>query len=139
MASSPRIGSTSAVGASGAPPWLLSGGNASTGDRVEGVFGGGSVGVGAGWRASNDDEAGKGFYFFGGQQQQPEEFEKALFTPLMSRRAAGFPAVEPYSETRANAVPFLTELQRAVGVYEFNMKAIAGTLSPQGSVINRYG
>jgi hypothetical protein len=118
---------------------MLGGGRSTSADRIDAVFGGGSVGVRGGWRPDNDDEAGQGFYFFGRDPQQQQEHEHALFTPLVSRRAAGFPASEIYSDSRINAPPFLTELSHAVGVYEFNMKAIAGTLSPQGSVINRYG
>jgi hypothetical protein len=103
------------------------------------VFGGGSVGVSGGWRPRHEDGAGPGFGYFPWYPSPQQDGDSPLFTPFMALSASAFPASETYSEVRANAPLFLTDLMRAVGIYEFNMRVIAGTLANQGSVINRYG
>jgi hypothetical protein len=129
---------TAPIGASSAPSWMV-GGNVSSGDRIDAAFGGGSLGVRGGWRPSYDEGSQPGVYYFSREADQQPDHDHLPYTPLMSRRAAAFAATDVYSETRTNTLPFLTEVAHAVGVYEFSMKAINGTLSPQGATINRYG
>ena len=57
----------------------------------------------------------------------------------MARMAAAFPAFDNVNDVRGAAPVFISDLIRGIGIYDFNMKAIAGTLTPQGAVLNRYG
>jgi hypothetical protein len=47
--------------------------------------------------------------------------------------------MQPLSDMRAAAPILIADLMRGVGIYDFNLRAIAGTLTPQGAVLNRYG
>ena len=139
MASAPKVGAVAAAGATTATSWVGAGTSRYTSaDRIDGVSGSASIGVRGGWRPSYEDRPGQGFYFFG-QYPPQHEPEQPLFTPLVARFASAFPASETYSEIRASTPVFIADLVRGVGIYELNMKVIAGTLNTQGSVINRYG
>ena len=139
MASSPKVGT--AIPVSGpAPAWLPGGGaRHGTADQVEPIFGTGTAGVSGGWRPRYDDGASGGGLDFFGQYRPPQDDHHALFTPLVALNAAAFPASETFSDLRTGASLFMTDLMRGIGVYEFNMQVIAGTLPNQGSVINRFG
>lgn len=139
MASTPKISATSP--SSGPTPvsgWGRGGGNRfSSGDEVNGVNGSAFSQQG-GWRPHYDDRHGQGYFFFG-QYPQKEEPKLPLFTPLMALLASAFGAVAPVTESRAVPPMFITDFLRGIGIYEFNLRAISGTLAPQGAVVNRYG
>jgi len=97
-----------------------------------------SFAVQPGWRPTHDDRHGQGYFFFG-QYPRKEEPEVHPFTPVMARFAAAFPAMENINDIRSAAPIFIADLLRGVGIYEFNLKAIAGTLVTHGAVLNRYG
>jgi len=139
MASAPKVGATSAAsGVSSVGGWSGGGSHRhSSGDRIDGASGVANFGVQGGWRPHYDDRHGQGYFFFG-QYPEEREPEQPLFTPLMARLAAAFSA-QPPIEVRANPPVFIADLMRGVEIYDFNMKAIAGTLHPQGAVLNRYG
>jgi hypothetical protein len=140
------MASTSRVEAAGAPSGVSSvsgwggGGShrSSSVERVDGAAGVASFGVQGGWRPTYDDRHGQGYFFFG-QYPEREKPEQQLFTPLVARFASAFAAMQPLSDIRAAAPVLIADLMRGVGIYEFNLKAIAGTLTPQGAVLNRYG
>jgi hypothetical protein len=140
MASAPKVGAAAAAsGASSVSGWG-GGSNSrfSSADRVDGASGVGPFGFDGGWRPTQDDRHGQGYFFFG-QYPKKEDPEQPLFTPLMARFAAAFAAVEPLSDMRPTTPIFIADLMRGVGIYDFNLRAIAGTLEPQGAVLNRYG
>lgn len=139
MATAPRVAAASPAGpSSSVKGW---GGGASHHHSVESHDGEGfatSFGVQPGWRPTYDDRHGQGYFFFG-QYPRKEEPEKHPFTPLMALFAASFPAIAPVSDVRGAAPVFIADLMRGIGIYDFNLRAIAGTLSQQGAVLNRYG
>jgi hypothetical protein len=139
MATAPRVAAASPAGASSSV--RARGGGASHHHSVENYDGEGfttSFGVQPGWRPTYDDRHGQGYFFFG-QYPRKEEPEKHPFTPLMALFAASFPAISPVSDVRGAAPVFIADLMRGIGIYDFNLRAIAGTLTPQGAVLNRYG
>ena len=140
MATAPRVGASAAPsGVSPVSGWSGGGGHRSTSaDRVDGASGVGSFGVQGGWRPHYDDRHGQGYFFFG-QYPEKEKPEQPLFTPLMARFAAAFAAVPPVADIKGAAPVLIADLIRGVGIYDFNNRAIAGTLTPQGAVVNRYG
>ncbi len=97
-----------------------------------------AFGVQPGWRPNYDDRHGQGYFFFG-QYPRKEEAEQHPFTPFVARLAAVFPAMQPVSEVRGGVPVFLADLMRGIGIYDINLKAIAGTLHTGGAVLNRYG
>jgi hypothetical protein len=138
MASTPKVGAASAASAPSPVGWAAGGGfRHSFGDRVDGVAGAASIGIGSGWRPNYEDRP-QGYFFFG-QYPQQHEPEQPLFTALVARSASAFPATETFSEIRAQTPVFIADLLRGIEIYEFNMKVITGTLTNQGTVINRYG
>lgn len=140
MSSAPKVGATGAAsGASSVSGWGAGGSQRHTSaDQVAGVSGIGNFGVQGGWRPHYDDRHGQGYFFFG-QYPQKEDPEQPLFTPLMARFASAFAAVQTLTESRGAPPIFIADLMRGVRIYDFNLKAIMGTLSPQGAVLNRYG
>jgi hypothetical protein len=137
MATTPKVAPASATGSS--PSVRGWGGGGASGHHPtdhEGFTT--AFGVEPGWRPTYDDRHGQGYFFFG-QYPRKEEVEKHPFTPLMSLFAAAFPAIAPVNDVRTAAPVFISDLIRGIGIYDFNLRAIAGTLSPQGAVLNRYG
>ena len=138
MATTPRV---EASGASTSSPSV--GGRAGGGARNgfnDGVPEGFTTpfGVQPGWRPTYDDRHGQGYFFFG-QYPRKEEAEQNPFTPFVARLAAAFPAIPQVSEVRGGVPVFLADLMRGIGIYDINLKAIAGTLHTHGAVLNRYG
>jgi hypothetical protein len=140
MASAPKVGASSASsGVSPVSGWGAGGSHRhSADDHIDGAAGVGSFGLQGGWRPQYDDRHGQGYFFFG-QYPQKQDPEQPLFTPLMARLASAFAAVIPVSDNRAAPPMMFADMMRGVGIYDFNLRAIAGTLSPQGAVLNRYG
>ena len=141
MATTPRVGAASATGASSSVRgWGGSGGSAHNHsvEQYDGESFATSFGVQPGWRPTYDDRHGQGYFFFG-QYPRKEEPEKHPFTPLMALFAASFSGMVPVNDVRGAPPVFLSDLMRGVGIYDFNLKAIAGGLYPQGAVLNRYG
>lgn len=139
MATAPRVAAAS--GAASSPSVRGWGGGATQGHSAEHYGGDGfatSFAVGPGWRPAYDDRHGQGYFFFG-QYPRKEESEKQPFTPLMALFAAAFPAMTPVNDVRSADPVFISDLIRGVGIYDFNLRAIGGTLHPQGAVLNRYG
>lgn len=140
MATSPRVAAASAPGAS--PSVRGWGGNGTAHGHSAGDHGGDgfatSFDVQPGWRPTYDDRHGQGYFFFG-QYPRKEEKEKQPFTPIMALFAASFPAIAPVNDVRGAAPVFISDLIRGIGIYDFNLRAIGGTLRPQGAVLNRYG
>ncbi|MBF0373029.1 MAG: hypothetical protein HQL39_06380 [Alphaproteobacteria bacterium] len=62
------------------------------------------------------------------------------FTPLVGRLAAAHGANEqaPAANDSARPKAFVAEIHRGVGVYESNMRVIAGTNRPLGRSFSRY-
>lgn len=140
MASTPRVEATAAAGSSrSVGRW--GGGGGTRHDSVGSYDGQGfttAFGVQPGWRPTYDDRHGQGYFFFG-QYPRKEEPEHLPFTAFVGRMAAAFPAFENVNDVRGEAPLFISDLIRAIGIYDLNMKAIAGTLKQQGAVLNRYG
>jgi len=139
MASSPKVEAASASGASpSVRGWGGGGGHSSSVGSYDGEGFTTPFSVQPGWRPTYDDRHGQGYFFFG-QYPRKEEPEKHPFTPIMALFAATFPAIENINDVRSAAPVFISDLIRGVGIYEFNLKAIAGTLVTHGAVLNRYG
>jgi hypothetical protein len=140
MASAPKVGATSASSPSAPLGGWGGSGSArhSSADHVDAAAGVGSFGVQAGWRPTYDDRHGQGYFFFG-KYPEKEDPKQPLFTPVMALFASAFAAVEPTNDSRASAPMFIADLMRGVGIYDFNLRVIAGTTTPQGAVLNRYG
>ena len=141
MATTPRVAAASGPGASpSVHGW--GGGAGSAHQHSVGTPGGDgfatSFGVQPGWAPTYDDRHGQGYFFFG-QYPRKEETEKQPFTPVMALFAAAFPAMTPVNDVRGAEPVFISDLMRGVGIYDFNLKAIAGTLKQQGAVLNRFG
>ena len=141
MASTPRVAATAASGSS---PAVGGWGHSSAGrpgsadHSVDGGYSAVHQSVEPGWRPHYDDRHGQGYFFFG-QYPRKEEPEHQPFTPLVARFAAAFPAIEPVSDLRGSGQLPLAFVMHGIHVYDVNLKAIAGTLSTLGSVVNRYG
>ncbi|PKU21432.1 hypothetical protein CWS72_26815 [Telmatospirillum siberiense] len=86
------------------------------------------------WRQQNGDQYSQSG-FDGYDYQDPSQPQ---FTPLVGSRASSFPASQSYSDGVSADTLFGSDVLRALGVYEFNMKLFAGAYVAQGSVINRY-
>ena len=139
MASAPRVAPASPAGASSTVRgWGGAAGHHPTVEHYDGEGFTTSFGVQPGWRPTYDDRHGQGYFFFG-QYPRKDEPEKHPFTPLMALFAASFPAIAPVSDVRGSPPVFIADLMRGIGIYDFNLRAIAGTLSQQGAVLNRYG
>ncbi len=136
MAATSKVSATSATGIASAPGRVAMGSRFTSVDRIEGLFGSQAPGVRGGWRPGYDDWHGQGGF---DHYPQRDEGEHPLFTPLVGRLAGAYPASESAAIGISSAPPlFLTDLLHGIGVYEFNMKVFAGTLTSQGQVINRY-
>ena len=140
MSSAPKVGATAGPSpAADVGGWGHSGHTSrSSAGQAAGAQGAGSFGVHAGWRPQQDDRHGQGYFFFG-KYPEKDDPKPALFTPIMALFASAFAATEPVMDKSSGPQVFISDLMRGLGVYDFNMKAIAGTLRPQGAVINRYG
>ena len=139
MASTPKVEATGATRPSSAVRgWGGGGAHSSSVDHSDGEGFTTPFAVQPGWRPTYDDRHGQGYFFFG-QYPRREEPEKYPFTPVMALFAASFPAIENINDVRGAAPLFISDLIRGVGIYEFNLKAIAGTLVTHGAVLNRYG
>lgn len=138
MATAPRVSPASPAGASSSVRGWGGGGRHHPAESYDGEGFTSAFGVQPGWRPTYDDRHGQGYFFFG-QYPRKEETEKNPFTPLMALFAASFPAIAPVSEVRGAAPVFISDLIRGIGIYDFNIRAITGTLNPQGAVLNRYG
>ena len=139
MATTPRV--QPAAGTSASPSSIGGwGGGSRHGSGGESVGEGfaSAFGVQPGWRPTYDDRHGQGYFFFG-QYPRKEEPEQYPFTPFVARLAAVFPAMQPVSDARGSVPVFLADLMRGIGIYDINLKAIAGTLHTHGAVLNRYG
>lgn len=135
MATASKVGAAPPAGITSVTDRTGSGGYFMSGDRIDGASGSQSVGISGQWRPRYDDGGGAGGF---GQYRQPFESDPQ-FTPLVGRFAAAFQASETITmETRAAPPLFPSDMTRAVGIYEFNMKVIAGGFKSQGSVVNRY-
>lgn len=136
MSSSARVGAASSTSAISVPTRVASGPFVSAADRVLGIAGASPVGTYDGWRQNLDEGYGRGRfdgydYLAGQEQSQPQ------FTLYVARQASAFPATQSYSDGVSADALFSSDLSRAVGIYEFNMKLFAGAYVAQGSVINR--
>jgi hypothetical protein len=109
---------------------------ASTLSRVEGVSGVAPVGFSGHWRPTYGDAFAEAGYDRLSSAATGDE--QAQFTPLVARLAASFPASQMGGDSRLNPAFLLGDLARAVGVYEFNMRLLAGAYAAQGSVINHF-
>ena len=128
VSSSPSANVATAIGR------VTQGGRATSADHVEAVSAPVAAGVAGGWRSTYEDN-GQGN--LGKSPYQPVP-RPADFSALISRSASAFSASESNNDPRLTPSLFLTDLLHGVGVYEFNMKVIAGTLKQQGQVLNRY-
>src|SRR5579859_1754438 len=139
MATAPRVSPASPAGASSSVRgWGGGGGHHHPAESYDGEGFTSAFGVQPGWRPTYDDRHGQGYFFFG-QYPRKEEAEKEPFTPVMALFAAAFPAMTPVNDVRSAEPVFISDLIRGVGIYDFNLRAIAGTLHPQGAVLNRFG
>ncbi len=135
MATTSKVSATSTTGLASAPSRVSTGGRSTATDRIEGLFGSQSVGVRGGWRPSYEDWHDQGQF---DQFQRRQDAEQQPFTPLVGRIAGAFPASESAAGSFSSTPLFLTDLLHGIGVYEFNMKVFAGTLTSQGQIVNRY-
>jgi hypothetical protein len=135
MSSSPKVSATSSNAAISVPTRVVSDARLASYDRAENVSPTTQVDFSGYWRSRYDDtvsQDGSGSFGNGQNRSQPQ------FTPLVASRAAAFPANQIFSDSLPTATLFGSDLQRALGIYEFNMKLFAGGYDLQGSVINRY-
>lgn len=135
MAVTAKVTASPSASVTSAPNRVATGGRFTSADRIDGVSGAATVGVSGGWRSTYEDNTGQGGYGQNPYQQVPDP---AQFSSLINRSAAVFAAGESNAEPRLTTPLFLTDLLHGVGVYEFNMRVIAGTLKQQGQVLNRY-
>jgi len=137
MSDTSKVTATPSAGVTSATSRVTNGSRFANSDRVDGAIGMGSVGINDSWRKAYDDgEMGQG-----GSNQYPPRSNgsRSPFTPLVGRSAAAFSANESNPDGNRPTTPaFLAEMQRGVGIYEFNMKVTSGSLRSQGSVVNRY-
>ena len=135
MAVTAKVAASPSASVTSAPGRVAMGGRFTSAERIDSVSGAAPPVVSGGWRSSYDDNAGQGGF---GQYPSQQTPEMGHFDPLINRSAGAFPASEAGAEPRLTKPLFLTDLLHGVGVYEFNMKVIAGTLKQQGQVLNRY-
>ncbi len=108
-----------------------------SGDSIEGMSGSPFVNLADQWRTGNDPS-------MSGQQQNANQWLRGggtpiIVTPRMSMAAASYPAGASFQEETGIASPLLAaDLQRAVGVYEINMRITSTSLTRLGSVINAF-
>lgn len=135
MSSGSKVSASSASSATSVPTRVVTGARYALDEPAQSISGATSVDFSRYWRSSRDDslsQDGSDSYGQGQERSQPQ------FTPLVASRAASFPANQIYSDSLPSVILFGSDLQRAVGIYEFNMKLFAGSYATQGSVINRY-
>ncbi|HIJ37909.1 MAG TPA: hypothetical protein HPP80_03345 [Rhodospirillaceae bacterium] len=135
MSATTKVAASPSANVASAPSRIAAGGRFTSTEKIDGAAGSSSVGVSGGWRSTYEGETGQGGL---GQNPQQHSADQNQFTPLIARSAAAFGASENNSDPRLIPSLFLTDLQHGVGVYEFNMKVIAGTFKTQGHVVNRY-
>lgn len=135
MSTTSKAGATSAASVASAPSRVVTGNRASLFDRVDGLGGSAGIGFNGHWRPYYDERNDQGAFEGDGSDYGDEP---QLFTPLMARLAASFPASPAAGDSAASPIVFLTDLARAVGIYEGNMRLFAGAFTRQGSLVNRY-
>ncbi len=135
MASAPKVGTAIPTSVTAAARRVVMGSGASGAHSAEGVWATQPTSFDGAWPADFGDGSGQQQ----GSDQYPPRHEpgQPQFTPLVGRLAASYPATSGSGEGTPSTPLFLTDLLRGVGIYEFNMKLFAGTLTNQGSVINR--
>lgn len=135
MATPPDISPAQPIGATAAPGRVAMGSRFASADRVDGLAGGPFLGINGQWGAAKEGYSGDG----GGDRSPSRQGRQSLSTPLVFSAAAAYPAKEAtIGEGRSGPSLFLTDLQRGIGIYEYNMKVTAGSLRTQGTVINHY-
>ena len=130
MSGGSRVSATSATSAISVPTRVFAGAGV---ERIQGIAGAQQLSSSGQWRSRYDDGFSREQY-----DQQGQEYSQQPFTPLVGNRAAAFPANEDYAGGTSPLPLFSSDLQRAVGIYEFNMTLFAGRYVSQGSVINRF-
>ncbi len=141
MAVAPNVAPALGVSATGPAGRVGSGSAFTSVDRVEGSSGtpftsfSGQT-IGSQWSPANDQTSGQSNSNQSGTQSGAVRLQT---TPLVWRAAAAFAANDSNQWQSASQAPaFLTDLQRAVGIYESNMRITSGSLTSVGSVINRF-
>jgi hypothetical protein len=121
------------------------GGRASASEQIEGASGSPFINLADQWRTGNDAGLSTGLSTSSQQQQQTAnqwlrgQGTPILFTPLVSLAAASYPAGATFQEENSFQSPLApSELQRAVGVYEYCMRVTSGSTADQGKVVNRF-
>lgn len=139
MAVEPSVASVQPSSASAAPGRVGIGGpRFSTGDQIEGAGGSPFVSAGSQWSTTAE------FDLSNQQQQNANQWlngsgKQIRFTPRITMAAAAYPAGATFQEDgAAQNGPMRSDLEHAVGTYEYNMRLTSGTLTKQGSVINHF-
>ena len=137
MAIEPSIAATQPAAASAATGRVGVGAQSSSGDRLEAAFGSPFVGLSDQWRLNSEFSPSAQ-----GNQQQSARGQAApiVITPRVALAAASFPAITGL-ETESDLGPKRltpSDLQLAVGTYEYNMRITSGAQRDQGSVVNRF-
>ena len=136
MAIEPSIAAAQPAGASASPRGVGMGARYSSGDQLEGMLGSPFVGLADQWRLGGYFDMNQGTT----QQWLRGAPAQIVVTPRVALAAASFPAISGV-DAEADAAPkklTQSDLQHAVGTYEYNMRMTSGSQRDQGSVINRF-
>jgi len=137
MAIEPSIAATQPAAPASAPNRTGMGGRSGSGEQpLEGMFGGPFAGLADAWRLGNNPNSNQGSL----QQWLRGAAAPIVVTPRVSMAAASFPAITSV-EAEADAAPKRltpSDLQAAVGMYEYNMRITSGSQRDQGSHVNRF-
>ena len=134
MSETTKVSATSVSGVASAPSQATRTNRVASSDQIDTVFGANFSAIDLWDQRNGSSNSGQG----GGNQNLPQrEPSQDPFTPLVGRTASAFPASE---EAAVGGYPsanlFLSELQHGVGVYEFTLKVVGGSLKNQGGVFN---
>src|SRR5271170_7266261 len=131
MAVEPSIAAAQPVAPSSATSRAGVGARFSMGDQLEGMLGSPFVSLADQWRLGSDPNARQSAM----QQWLRGTSAPIVVTPRMSLAAASFPAIAGLeADTEAPAKLTQSDLEHAVGTYEYNMRVTSGSQRDQGSV-----
>jgi len=134
MSVATKVSSPTATGVAPATARIGAGVSAaSAATKIEGLSAGNFVGI------ADEDFLGT-FGERGHQREQPDYYASDRhggFTPLVHRFALGYQANEITPVESRGLRGFLTDVMRAIGLYEFTLRVTAGTAPPPGANFNR--
>jgi hypothetical protein len=88
------------------------------------------------WHRRKNKETQESYYLF--DKDDDDDLKQGHFTDLMLLKSVGFSANLTGNNPQISD-PLMSEMIKAIAIYEINIKIVSGVISSLGNVINRFG